>query len=202
LTIRSTRRSNAGFYRTFLGENQYNSVLPDGKIMVGGSFTGVDSQPIKYLVRLNSDGTRDTNFNSALADSPEFGIDEVRGLRVLPDGKLLVMGSFEVNGNWAYYARLNADGSLDTSMATGTNLTFDMLPLPDGDFIVCGPGAGSAVAHRVNSDGSPDPSFQISVFSAKPVQQCRVSGRWKNPYCREFSRGEWKLPSTHLPVQF
>jgi uncharacterized delta-60 repeat protein len=144
-------------------------VLPDGKIMVGGSFTGVDSQPIKYLVRLNSDGTRDTNFNSALADSPEFGIDEVRGLRVLPDGKLLVMGSFEVNGNWAYYARLNADGSLDTSMATGTNLTFDMLPLPDGDFIVCGPGAGSAVAHRVNSDGSPDPSFQISVF---PQSQC------------------------------
>src|SRR4028118_657157 len=36
---------------------------PDGKILIGGSFTEYNGSPASMVVRLNADGTRDTTFN-------------------------------------------------------------------------------------------------------------------------------------------
>ena len=37
-------------------------IQPDGKILVGGSFTSYNGVPSPRLIRLNADGSRDTSF--------------------------------------------------------------------------------------------------------------------------------------------
>ena len=70
-------------------------VLPDGKILVGDSFTSVGSHARKGVVRLNSDGTVDTTFNPPQIDGsilfPNFTIEAtVTALRVpRPNSALL-----------------------------------------------------------------------------------------------------------------
>src|ERR1039458_3390153 len=64
------------------------AIQPDGKILVGGSFTTLGGQPRSCVGRLNPDGTVDTAFNP--------GIDAVNHycflwcLAVQADGKILV----------------------------------------------------------------------------------------------------------------
>jgi Domain of unknown function (DUF5122) beta-propeller len=67
-------------------------VQPDGKILLGGSFTtlsppGQPAVPRNHIARLNPDGTLDTAFNPN-ADS------FVRSIAVQADGKILVGGQF------------------------------------------------------------------------------------------------------------
>jgi hypothetical protein len=76
-------------------------VLANGKILVGGSFSGNGIQ----LIKLNSNGTFDSvigNFNNL-----------VTTLALAPDGKIVAGGQFTQPR--AGVARFNADGSLDTT---------------------------------------------------------------------------------------
>jgi uncharacterized delta-60 repeat protein len=95
----------------------------DGKILIGvngtrgftnGSFTNT-----KMVVRLNEDGSLDSSFNaSALNIGPEA--PTVYDIAVQPDGHIIVGGVFTYNNNGApvfSIARLNADGSIDSSFA-------------------------------------------------------------------------------------
>lgn len=93
-----------------------------GKIYVGGGFTSVDSDAdLKYLIRLNFDGTLDTSFDTgtgfsgAVADSTQ-----VTAIDVYPDGRVLVAGSFtSYDGNPCRgLARLFPDGSFDDTLDT------------------------------------------------------------------------------------
>ena len=87
-------------------------VQPDGKILVGGTFTGLGSgtgtTPRSYLGRLNPDGTVDPGFNPGANG-------EVNALVVQPDGKIVVGGNFNMLGGAVrqFIGRLNADGSVD-----------------------------------------------------------------------------------------
>src|SRR5262249_21640402 len=60
---------------------------PDGKLIVGGSFSRLQGLMSEGLVRLHSDGTPDATFESPL---DEFS--EVDALALQPDGKILVGG--------------------------------------------------------------------------------------------------------------
>jgi uncharacterized delta-60 repeat protein len=91
-------------------------VQPDGKIVIGGDFTGINfDNSKKYIARLNSDGSLDTSFLAVL-NAP------VLGLKLQPNGKILIGGAMStVNGAFRPgIARLNQDGSLDASFNTGT----------------------------------------------------------------------------------
>lgn len=90
------------------------ALQPDGKILVGGTFSSFNGIPRNNILRLNTDGSLDTSFNS----SPGAG-GTVRTIVLLPDGKLYVGGEFMSYGS-AFrnrIARVNADGSLDASFA-------------------------------------------------------------------------------------
>jgi uncharacterized delta-60 repeat protein len=81
------------------------ALQPDGKIIIGGNFTGYIGDPTAPdgIMRLNADGTRDTAFNPG-----GTGTDGViNTIAVLPDGKILVGGTLgSYNGNSAASDRL------------------------------------------------------------------------------------------------
>lgn len=90
---------------------------PDGKLLIGGTFSKVNGETVYYLARLNPDGTRDTTFNSAIVPSSGF-INYVRYITPLPGAKLLVTGRFKIGEEYSSYLKLNSDGSIDSSMST------------------------------------------------------------------------------------
>ena len=89
----------------------------DGRILVAGSFTFFNGQPQPYIVRLNTNGTVHGAFHVGVGpDRP------VQALAIQPDGKILIGGDFtSVNNDPSYprVARLNPDGSLDTTFRPG-----------------------------------------------------------------------------------
>jgi uncharacterized delta-60 repeat protein len=92
------------------------AVTEDGRIYVGGLFSRFNGVTTPNLVRLLPDGSRDEAFN---AGNGPNGI--VRVIHVLPDGDLLIGGSFtEVNGvPLRNLARLTPEGAVDPSFLPG-----------------------------------------------------------------------------------
>ena len=83
----------------------------------GAVFSAVDGVARGRIARLNADGSLDTSFLDGLA-----GVSGVvQDVAVQSDGRILVAGQFSsVNGvGRSNLARLNADGSLDTTFLDG-----------------------------------------------------------------------------------
>jgi uncharacterized delta-60 repeat protein len=93
----------------------------DGKIVVAGSFTSFNGQPCGNVIRLNTNGTIDTAFET-IAGTGANG--PVRSIIVRDDGKIVLGGDFtSFNGNTRrHMARLNGNGSLDATFDPGTAL--------------------------------------------------------------------------------
>lgn len=151
------------------GANDESSALalqPDGKILVGGSFTQINGATRNRIARLNSDGTLDTSFLSSSSGAN----DSVQVLTLQPDGKVLIGGNFtSVNGTPRnHIARLHPDGAIDTSFLSvdsGANDIVNSIAVqPDGKIFIGGlfnsvnDALRSKVA-RLKSDGSLDETF-------------------------------------------
>ena len=103
-------------------DNEVNDIalLKDGKIMVGGAFTKYDQQPITGLVRLNSNGSRDTTFannsfnNTVLSLAVDYGTND---FGVTGRDKIYVGGSFTkfADTDINRIIKLNYSGNIDTS---------------------------------------------------------------------------------------
>jgi uncharacterized delta-60 repeat protein len=147
-------------------DKQVNAIVvqPDGKILVGGTFTTFNGQPTDPLLRLNADGTLDRTFLSGL---PFPYSNTVTSLLVQPDGKILVTGALGTTG----IVRLTANGYPDTSFTAPTypngyavgNLDTSVQLQPDGKIIFFGTfnpyGNAAESIVRLNPDGSLDSSF-------------------------------------------
>jgi uncharacterized delta-60 repeat protein len=139
-------------------------VQPDGKIMVGGDFATFNGVAKTRLMRLNADGTDDTSFNTGTGLN-----NSVRDLVRHADGKIVIVGSFTtVNGTTRNRAaRLNADGSLDTTFDPGAGFATDVytiVALSDGKYIVGGvfttvAGLPRNRIARLKANGNLDPKF-------------------------------------------
>jgi uncharacterized delta-60 repeat protein len=93
------------------------ALQPDGKVLIGGYFSAVNGTIRNGIARLNANGSLDGSFD------PGTGVGGfVYSIALQPDGKVLIGGDFtSVNGtNRTNIARLNANGSLDTSFNPGT----------------------------------------------------------------------------------
>src|SRR5207249_3658413 len=70
------------------------AVQPDGKIVIGGTFTEVNGVPRRRLARFKPDGTLDSTFDPA--SGPNLFVSAIV---LQPDGKLLIGGGFTtING--------------------------------------------------------------------------------------------------------
>ncbi|HEU0008861.1 MAG TPA: Calx-beta domain-containing protein [Verrucomicrobiae bacterium] len=115
------------------------AVQPDGRIVIGGSFTRVGATLRPYIARLNADGSLDGTFD------PGAGADSfVYSVAVQSDGKILIAGEFNSVGGLAQnrLARLQSNGALDTSInfGTGANLFIATVVLQTDASIVIGGG--------------------------------------------------------------
>jgi uncharacterized delta-60 repeat protein len=152
---------------TFVGQ-------PDGKLVVGGSFTGFSGQNTGSLVRLTSTGAPDAAFNANLGT----GLDgTVRTVAVQADGKLVVGGNFAtLNGRAAQsLVRLHADGTRDASFTAALSPAADVgevLVQPDGKLLVTGSlgsSAGLVSLVRLTATGSLDTGFTPPVYQSSFV---------------------------------
>jgi uncharacterized delta-60 repeat protein len=154
----------------------YMALQADGKVLVGGNFSTFDGVKRNSLARLNPDGSLDTTFDTG-AGAPGGSLG---ALLLQPDGKILVGGVFTNFGGVArsHIARLNPDGSLDTTFDTGSVVGFTVEALalePDGKIIAGGSfpvgatfnGANPTPIVRLNPDGSRDTSFADPGLGAK-----------------------------------
>ncbi|MDF7812486.1 T9SS type A sorting domain-containing protein [Hymenobacter sp. YC55] len=111
---------------------------PDGKLLIGGSFTQVDGQPAARIARLLLDGTLDNSFQ------PGTGANNtVRSISLEPNGSIVIGGNFtQVNGiNRGRVARLTSTGNLDTNFAAGvgaSNQVNYVTTIPAGQVLVAG----------------------------------------------------------------
>lgn len=103
----------------FDGEVMSVKLQTDGKILVGGSFTTRDGFSNPRLMRLNSDGTKDTTFAIGT------GFDgTVTDMAIQSDGKIIVGGYFSTfNGNARRgLVRLTSTGAFDSTYNVNGNL--------------------------------------------------------------------------------
>lgn len=94
----------------------YRSGFNFGKVVIGGDFTSYNGTNRAGIARLNADGSLDTTFDvGAGANGPVYSV------QIQTDGKVVIGGDFtEVNGvPRNRIARLNVNGSLDTSFNPG-----------------------------------------------------------------------------------
>jgi len=119
-----------------------------------GSFTHFKKRAVKYIARLNNDGSLDQGFDSDTDFfSPQIIVSAIDGSGDVYVGGYLSYIDSTVSG----IARLNQDGSLDESFNTGTEIerqVSTIAPATDGsgDVYVDGP-------IRLNVDGSLDVDF-------------------------------------------
>lgn len=162
---------------------------PDGKILIGGSFSKVNGVARQTVARLNADGSLDTSFTGPgfYPYSEDFNYNaSIADLHLLADGKILIVSGENdyslgtpfryVDSRESNIARLNTDGTLDTSFNTFLGEIPPGYPaqiapvhavtvLPDGKILAIGQmyrtGAVIYLA-RLDSSGQFDTSFPFN----------------------------------------
>lgn len=154
--------------------------LPDGSAVIGGWFSQV-TDPVTGGTITRRGVTQISTTGSvigAFAADGGFGSSQgpVYDLARQPDGKYVVVGNFTtfhgVSRN--YLARLNADGTLDTSFNPGTGangVIHAVLVGPDEKIYIGGAftsynGTAREYLARLNPDGTLDPTFTPPDFGS------------------------------------
>jgi uncharacterized delta-60 repeat protein len=167
----------------------------NGDIVVVGSFTSVNGTTRNNIARLKSDGTLDTAFDPNANDS-------VAAVVLDTDGKIIIGGSFTTlmpNGATAttvrnYIARLNADGTVDSTYDPNPNSIIYALAIDangklvvGGTFTTVQPNSATSTTTRnrivrLEKTGELDTSFTsdvnnfVSAVAIDPVDQSIVIG--------------------------
>ncbi len=155
------------------------ALQPDGKLLVGGSFSRFDDEQRNRLARLLSNGSLDTSF----IVGPGANTD-VHTIVIQPDSKIIIAGAFDSYNQVSRVriARLNINGSLDTTFHPGAGANgpiWAAVLQPDGKIIVGGnfsSFAGALVNNivRLNSNGSVDVSFNTGQGASGVVNTLAI----------------------------
>lgn len=157
-----------------------------GNILVGGDFTNSTSSysgAVKYLARLNPNGTLDEAFQNNI-NSTLFSA--TTAICVLGNGKILAATTYNdiaTNTVRKHLVKFNADGTLDTTFNAGngyeyldgsvySNTINKILELDNGKILIIGMfehfnGVALNSIARLNSDGTVDATFNSSGLGAQ-----------------------------------
>ncbi len=140
-------------------------IQDDGKILISGDFRFFNGQEANRLTRLNTNGSRDNNFNTG------FGFNQIVYKSILqPDENIIVIGDFTTFNSIVgvnRICRLNPIGEFDSTLNTGVgfnNTVKDGLVQSDGKILLMGNFTmyNDTLANRLvklNADGSIDQTF-------------------------------------------
>jgi uncharacterized delta-60 repeat protein len=137
-------------------------VQSNNQIIITGWFTSYNGHGFNRMVRVNPDGSADTTFN------PYFGdLTAVYTCVQLTNGQYIVAGHCENTSNYFTneVARLNSDGSYDTTFVGSANDKVETIRLQaDGKIVMSGyfslaDGVDVSGIARLNADGTLDRSF-------------------------------------------
>jgi uncharacterized delta-60 repeat protein len=144
------------------------AIQDDNKIILGGDFTSYNETARNRIVRVNTDGSIDDTFNPGTGAN-----NRVYSIVIQNNGKIIISGFFALFNNMAYagIARLNTDGSVDSSFMTGlgTRQWIFSIALQSDDKIIIGGDFTSFNdrscnrINRLNNDGSIDIDFNKST---------------------------------------
>jgi uncharacterized delta-60 repeat protein len=148
------------------------AIQPDGKIIAGGEFTGIDFTSRRLIARLNTDGSLDATFNPGTGFTDTHAqFPSVKCVAIKPNGKIVAGGWFDrYNGVYRHrFACLNSDGSLDTTFNPGSGpnfIPYSISVQPDEKVVIVGTfsqydGVLINRIARVNADGSLDTTFNV-----------------------------------------
>jgi uncharacterized delta-60 repeat protein len=173
------------------------AIQSDGKIILAGTFTSFNGVSVNRIVRLNSNGTIDTDFSSAISANGGLQAPSsltIHAVKVQLDGKILLGGNFTSLGGVFLnrVLRLNSDGSRDSSFVPGSaadNQVYAIEVQSDGKILLGGlfttfDGLTAKGYVRLNSNGTMDQQFTnnggsgiggvIAVFSLGILSNGRI----------------------------
>jgi len=165
---------------------------PDGKYVIGGSFSSINGVRVRNLARLHADGTLDVAFTaSSGANRPVYA------LALQPDGRIVAGGQFDslAGSVRRSVGRLQATGTLDAAFdanLTNVNNVRQVALLPGGDILALQPtspsnySAPSGLFRLRSLTGQVDPSFQQTVaatrFAVQPDGRIITGGSAASSY--------------------
>ena len=180
MLFRSDNENNAGSvdagFITGLGANGtvYSIQLAtNGQSLLAGDFTTFNGVARQNVARINTDGTLDNGFDAGVISQGTNAPGTVRAIGVYTNGvnanKVVIGGLFTLVGNAGRtnIARLNVDGTPDTSFdpGTGANNAVNSVAIQNNGRVLLG-GTFTAVngvprnfVARLNFDGSVDNTF-------------------------------------------
>ena len=162
------------------------AIQDNGKILVGGKFSQYNWESVKPLIRLNTDGTRDTSFVVG-----EELVGEITDVAIQADGKIVAVGVFYWNNpeNFTSIIRLNTDGTKDISFDAGdgfgiTEQVYTVALQEDGKILVGGlfdnyQGTTTNNIVRITTGGSIDTDFDMGVWADSMVNNIAIQEDWK-----------------------
>lgn len=168
-TLDTTFKTGTGFSTTGSATIYSIALHTDGRIVAGGVFTTYDDKARTNIARIHKDGRLDLTLNMFTGFNTI-----VRSLAIQKDGKIIAVGDFKFfNGmERSGIARLNTDGTLDTTFIIGSGIKYNQFYagvytvaiqddgkiLVGGDFFgFNGKSVGNLI--RLHSNGSLDTSF-------------------------------------------
>lgn len=178
------------------GFNAFVSTLAldsTGNILAGGAFTSFNGVQRRHIARVTASGALDTTFNPG-AGANGF----VWSLAPLANNQVLIAGDFTAfnNTNRMFVARLNSNGSLDTTFDPGNgpdDIVWSVVGQPDGKVIIGGDftsvnGVPRAHIARLNADGSVDSTFDpvlgvdgpVYAMALQPDGKLIIGGDFRN----------------------
>ncbi|HEY1787979.1 MAG TPA: Calx-beta domain-containing protein, partial [Verrucomicrobiae bacterium] len=183
------------------------AVLPNNETLIGGDFVSYNgffnynnNSPLSDIALIDQNGQLDQTF------SPNSGADApINALAVTTGGQYIIGGNFlSFNGQFQnYLARLNRDGSLDTSFNPVINGPVNAVLLqPDGKVVLGGSftsvdSQGLNGLARLNTDGSLDTAFNPGTTLNGTVNALAQS---PGIYINRISNGTTNEDDVVLPV--
>lgn len=160
------------------------AIQSDGKIIIAGGFVTYNGISVNRLARINTDGSFDASFD------PGWGPGStVTAVAIQNDGKIIIGGMFTTYNfiTRNMIARINTNGSLDTSFdpGTGTNIYISSLAIQnDGKIIIGGDfttytGISRVRIARINTNGSLDTSFDPGLGASAIINTISIQSDGK-----------------------
>ena len=152
------------------------AIQTDGKIVLAGTSVALGGLAANmHLLRLNTNGSLDTTFDSDGKVTTDIGPnDDVLSIALQNDGKIIIGGGSDASGNLeTTLLRYNSNGSLDTTFNSDGIATIDFAISNDAAYSVAIQSDGKIIAAgyadlggqvvfallRLNSNGSLDTTF-------------------------------------------